>query len=712
VLERPQEARNFGGFDYRRYLREQRIHWLLTAKGTDAAAHESVPMQLRAVQLLRWTDGLRAALAARIDGAFPAEHAPFMKGMLIGMSDELEPERYDQFSALGLTHIIAISGLNVTIFVGALIWLMKRLRLTRETYLLVSILLLPVYILLTGASPSIVRAGIMAMIALWAVRQRWGKDALQILCVVAVLLLIWNPYFIHNVSFQLSFAVTAGIIWAVPRATRLLPDRFPRLTAAVVVTVVAQLASFPLTIYYFNQFSLLSPVANLLLVPVFSLVIYPAGLLALLAGTAWTPLGAAVGTGVSYVNDAAFAIMELMERWKGALIWPSPTLPWIAAYYGLLLLMYAFAALTRTYGAAIEPGAIAAAGRRLPLYRTGAKAGLTIASLTFVLLLYVGYTPDRWNRDGAVQFIDVGQGDAILIRTPANRHILVDGGGTISFRKQGDEWKDRNDPYEVGRKLLVPLLKKRGVHELDMVVLTHQDADHSGGLTAVLHDIPVRAFLFNGTLKRSPSVERLFRTALDRSVPLVAAESGQTFDVDASTRITVLAPMPAPALPGAPATSTAPVSATDPIRESNDQNESSVAFLLSMSGRTWLFTGDMGTVTEKALLAQWSERGSVPSGSAPTFPPIDVLKVAHHGSKHSTSSEWLSWWRPQAAVISVGAKNSYGHPSNDALLRLRSAGAIVLRTDVAGEIQSILRDGKIEWRAKRLPDFDAKPNIR
>lgn len=167
TLDRPSVARNFGGFDYRSYLREQRIHWLLTAKGIDSAKHESIPLQLRTVQVLRWTDELRAALASRIDRVFPADYAPFMKGMLIGMSDELDPERFAQFSALGLTHIIAISGLNVTIFIGALIWIMKRLKLTRETYLLISICTLPLYVLLTGASPSIVRAGIMAMIALW-----------------------------------------------------------------------------------------------------------------------------------------------------------------------------------------------------------------------------------------------------------------------------------------------------------------------------------------------------------------------------------------------------------------------------------------------------------------------------------------------------------------------------------------------------------------
>ena len=127
-------------------------------------------------------------------------------------------------------------------------------------------------------------------------------------------------------------------------------------------------------------------------------------------------------------------------------------------------------------------------------------------------MLWMGYSPDRFNRTGLVQFIDVGQGDAILIRTPYGRHILVDGGGTLTFRKPGEAWKIRKDPYEVGQKLLVPLLKKRGVHQLDLVVLTHEDADHSGGLQAVIAQIPVKQFLFNGTFKRGVSIDEIIST--------------------------------------------------------------------------------------------------------------------------------------------------------------------------------------------------------
>ncbi|WP_442603665.1 DNA internalization-related competence protein ComEC/Rec2 [Paenibacillus sp. KN14-4R] len=682
TLQRPSPAQNFGGFDYRRYLREHRIHWMLTAKSAASVTVEAAPQTFSAVQLLRQTDRLRDFLAAHLDQIFAKEHAPLMKGMLLGMNDALEPDRFNQFSSLGLTHIIAISGLNVAVFLGAIIALLKRCRFSKETYLLVSICLMPPYILLTGASPSIVRAGAMAMIGLWATRQGYVKDVLNILCLVAIALLIWEPYMILDVSFQLSFIATAGLIWAVPRVTKLLPSSHPKLYGALAVMGVSQLVSFPLSIYYFNQFSMLSPVANLLLVPVFSLVVYPVGLLALIVGLMWLPIGKLLGTLLGFLNTILFHIMDWMGKWKGSLIWPSPSLIWILTYFCILLVMYAFIAKWMSYRRSnIEPSDMIAARGKMILFRKIARAGSILTVGALIMVLTIGYTPDRWDKQGEVHFINVGQGDSILIRTPAGKHLLIDGGGTVSFRKPGEEWRIRKDPYEVGRKLLVPLLKKRGVHELDWVFLSHEDADHAGGLAAVLQDIPVKQFIFNGTYKPSAGNEALFQAVLAKSIPLQKAQSGQSITIDGQTKLHILYPHPS-------ATGTA-------ISIQEDQNESSVVFILEMAGTRWLFGGDLGTPTESQLLKTWQQNNQVNP-----FGEIDVLKVAHHGSKNSTSNEWLQWWKPKVAVISVGEKNSYGHPSDAALQRLLTANSFIFRTDRMGEVQAIVQKGKIVWRTK------------
>jgi competence protein ComEC len=701
-LLRPEPARNFGGFDYRRYLRLHHTHWLMTAKGTDQAQVEPAALRFGVVQLLRWNDELRLALDGRMNSIFPERQAGMMKAMLIGLQDDLNPDRFQQFSELGLTHILAISGLNVAVFLAVFIAIMRKLGLAKETYLLYAMLLLPFYILITGASPSIVRAGLMAMIALYAARRGLLKDAFHIAALVAWLMLLWNPYYLLDVSFQLSFLVTVGLIIGVTRVSNLLPISSPVIRNALAITIVSQLISFPISIYYFNQFSLLSWAANTILVPLISLVVFPTGLAALALGLIYLPLGRAIAFLLSYLNDGIFAVTDFLQSLRFfQTIWPSPDTTWIAAYYTFLALLYLILIKIKQVKAAkiylgnlhgdsaqsepaipFDPNQISLTVDPIrQLFMLRIFLLLTITG--FTLLLFIGYTPDRFSRGGLVQFMDVGQGDSILVRTPEGKHILIDGGGTLSFHKPGEDWKIRRDPYEVGRKLLVPLLKKRGVHQLDMLILTHQDADHSGGLQAVLEQIPVKQFLFNGTLKPNESIKKLFRTALKRNIPLIAADPNQFITIEAGTNIQFLYPFQA---------------GNDQIRIQAQQNNQSLVFLLQMEETKWLFTGDMEMGAEAILLKAWREGTENPPSVANVS--IDVLKVAHHGSKTSSTEEWLHYWNPRYAVISVGAINSYGHPSKEVIERLNEHKISVFRTDQMGEVQIGVRKGALFERIK------------
>ncbi|MEW9701553.1 DNA internalization-related competence protein ComEC/Rec2 [Paenibacillus sp. SI8] len=690
TLRSPSPARNFGGFDYRRYLRLHHTHWLLTAKGVDQAQVEPAAARVSVVQLLRWNDALRDALSRRMDQIFPASQAGFMKSMLIGMQDDLDPERFQQFSELGLTHILAISGLNVAVFLGVCIWVMRRFKLAKETYLLIAMLLLPFYILVTGASPSIVRAGLMAIVALYAARKGLMKDILHILALVAWLMLLWDPYYVWDVSFQLSFLVTLGLIIGVQRVNELLERRISSqvIRNTVSITLVSQCISFPVSIYYFNQFSLLSWLANAALVPVISMIVFPAGLLALVAGLLYLPAGKGVGWLLSWLNEAVFWIIDKLQTLRMfKLVWPSPSLGWIIAFYMLLVLMYLVLHEILQGQRKDNPIVIAASSQ---LQMRCLQVCLIGSAASFALLLWHGYSPNRFDRAGLVQFIDVGQGDSILIRTPYGKQILIDGGGTLSFQKPGDSWKARKDPYEVGRKLVVPLLKKRGVHALDLLVLTHEDADHSGGLQAVIEQIPVKQFLFNGTYKPNAGIEKLFATALARQVPLLTAKPHRWIDIDPETRLQVLYPS---------------LDMKNQVAVVQEQNDQSVVCLLEMQGTRWLFTGDMEKKTEELLLrnfqqggasADWNEGGESQLSSG----KIDVLKVAHHGSKTSTTQAWLDFWKPSLAVISVGVNNVYGHPSADVVQRLKQSGASVFRTDEMGEIQLQIDEGVISFNTR------------
>ncbi|GIO14844.1 hypothetical protein J19TS2_43990 [Cohnella xylanilytica] len=716
-LQKPATAGNFGGFDYGKYLKSRRIHWVLSVKGAQGVEPLDSPIPWSA-RLLRWTDEARDGIGGLMDTLYDGTDAGYMKGLVAGIQDDLDPAQFDSFSRLGLTHVIAVSGMHFGVFAFILLKLFALLRLTRERALELTIAAMPVYMLLTGASPSAIRACIMGMIALYMARRDKLKDGLHLLSASLIAMLAWDPLLIENVSFQLSFVVTAGLLLFAPIATRLMPVRPPALRAALAVAVTAQAASFPLSVYYFHQFHLLSLPANLVLVPFISFVVMPLGMASAALGAVWHPLGSFAAEAASWCNRLVdWTVNRLGEAGGMQTYWPQPSVRWVLLAYALLLATAE--GLKRRHRAREErerwaerraAAAIPSFDARRRAARVAAYAGTGLAGeatapllpaepekdappergrrirLLFPLVavfawsfwLVWGIRPAAFDRDAKVMFLDVGQGDSILIRTGEGRYGLVDAGGTVRFGPS-EPWRERRDPYEVGKKTIVPLLKQRGVRSLDVFVLTHLDQDHIGGAEAVLNAIPVRRLVFNGSVKPDGSADRLFRLAEERDIPIYSASEGMEWKWDASSSLTVLAPEAGP-------------SGGSSIPAVDEQNDRSVVLLLSLYGRTFLLPGDLEAPGERRVLAS----------PAYATAPVDVLKAGHHGSKTSSTEEWLRAWNPREAVISAGRSNLYGHPHPAVLERLETLGIAFFRTDIHGEIQyRIAPDGKLERRTMK-----------
>jgi competence protein ComEC len=697
-LTLPAGATNSGGFDYRRYLSSQRIHWLLKAKGTAAVSPAPGP-KWSAAALLGRVDNARAWLGARMDNLYPSSQSGYMKGLVLGIREDLDPGQFQQFSRLGLTHILAISGLHVAVFIYVLGGLLRSARLTRERILLILILSVPLYVLLSGASPSVMRAGLMAVLGLLAARIGKLKDGLHLLAAAAVLMLAFDPFFIENVSFQLSFIVTVGLITGVPPVRRAMPQwrRGKALLDLAAVTIVAQLVSFPVTIYYFNQFHALSLLANFVLVPFISFVVMPLGALALVIAIPWEAGGKLLAYASHYANDWTFVFVEKLSQADSLrTIWASPPLWWVAAWLALLGTSFYLIGCWTEDATAKREEAASAADETVPLgtgslllfplgsaaddevappRSKGLRSSLLLLSFIAVLLLVYAYKPDLLDRRAAVSILDVGQGDSIHIRTPQGKHILIDGGGTLSFRKPGEEWKERSDPFEVGQKVVVPLLMKRGVREIDLLVISHLDSDHIRGLQAVLDTIPVRRIWWNGTVKDAEDARKLLARALELDIPLYAAKAGMKHRIDQETELKVLWPLTA---------------SPEAVSVLEDQNGSSVVLTVQLYDSTFLFTGDINSKTEQSIMNHEQQTG----GNSLPLPPgsISVMKVAHHGSRYSTGEEWLQYWNPLSAVASAGAANSYGHPHPDVLSRLTQAKTAVWRTDKDGEVRFMVTE--------------------
>ncbi|WP_432749994.1 ComEC/Rec2 family competence protein [Paenibacillus amylolyticus] len=260
-------------------------------------------------------------------------------------------------------------------------------------------------------------------------------------------------------------------------------------------------------------------------------------------------------------------------------------------------------------------------------------------------------------------------------------------------------------------------MEKRGIHQLDAVIVTHADQDHAGGLQAVLEQIPVKRFMFNGTTSGKDNFDKLLDTAMERNIPLYAIQQGMSYKADKQTSLHFIAP------------DLAHMDVNDPgnMPVSEHQNHDSVVFLLDMAGTSMLFTGDMDAAAEQDLLymiqdgslaAQFEQKGAdigvtegvvqrvltrplqVNLNDASASVSIDVLKVAHHGSKTSSTEAWLQYWNAKTAVISAGVNNTYGHPNPGVMERLETTGSDIYRTDQMGEVQMRVKDGEIAIRYK------------
>ncbi|MFC6332483.1 DNA internalization-related competence protein ComEC/Rec2 [Paenibacillus septentrionalis] len=691
-LSIPAEASNEGAFDYQLYLKRQGIHWLWKSSGSSNV--EVIETSWHPIRLLHGVDVLREHLSAPFDRMFSPEESGFLKGLTLGIRSDLDPEQFRSFSTVGLTHILAISGLHVAVFMYMMTALLKMLRLSKERIISFLLLAIPCYIALTGASPSVLRAGMMAMIGLLAARAGRLKDGLHIISAVAGILILWDPYMIHNVSFQLSFIVTLGIMIGVPAFQSVLPSakKWKWATDLLSITVVAQIISFPVTIYYFNQFHFLSLVANFFLVPFISMIIMPLALFVLFLGHVSIVIAKPISSIVHWCNELTFVIVKLLgEIEKLHTIWATPPIVWIMLWYATWIFIFYLwrtrGLLSRNSAQAVsteetEPIGVIDDMIHLPQSTSWIKKhyrGVISFSVVLSLLLYA-YMPQALDRTASVSFLDIGQGDASLIRTPTGKIILIDGGGTISFGEQ-EAWKQRRDPFEVGKKVLLPLLMKRGVHHIDLLVISHLDSDHIGGLYEVVNTIPIKEMWWNGSYNATDDAQKLFALVMEKNISLRTPLIGESIEIDRYTTIDMLWPLKQSPLQ---------------LQEVKKQNEQSIVFLLTIYQSTFLYTGDIGKETEEQIIDEFSER--LKQGLVEPLPRIAVMKAAHHGSRYSTDYSWMSYMQPQTTVISAGRNNHYGHPHPDVLGRLAQYQSHVLRTDLQGEINFQVESNDLYYR--------------
>ena len=589
--------------------------------------------------LARLAEQVRNKYEEYMAQAMPKQDAAAIFAMLFGGYQGIRPELLEAFTVTGIVHILSVSGSHITLMAGTANIVGRFLHMSPRATAALATGVILFYSLLAGAIPPVIRSALMGILTLLALTAGRERDAQHILGLVALGLLLYSPLWLFDISFQLSFGATAGLLYLAPPLRERLRKKLPVFVAdSLAVTIGAQLSVLPIIAWYFNVLSLSSLLANLVIAPIVEWIIV-AGLLAGLLASLLPMAGKVVFLLASVVLGLVYELSRWVAALPGSQIY-MPTFSWwggILYYMGLGWLII---------DGEHRKSLMSCVGMGGKL--RDSKGWQAVFLLGMLVVVFCCWHIWGNNKEMQVHFIDVGQGDSALVITPHGRAFMVDTGGV------------REGSYDIGSRVDVPYLLHYGVQKLDYIFLTHAHDDHAGGVKGILTKIPVGAIGIGH--EGAGDYLQVFGTGEIGKIKklLVPLQEGSSIELD-GVRIDMLY---------------SPESRK--VQESQLQatgNEFSNLIRVSYGEASFLFTGDLVAEQEQQVLANGTNVAST------------VLKVGHHGSRTSSSQEFLTAVNPGWAVISCGYNNSFGHPHKEILNRLTSCTkAEILRTDQQGAI--------------------------
>ena len=611
-VKKPTEEKNYKGFNYKQYLKTLNI--IATIKASNIEIIKTKTFFINDV-FLKIRDNIYKTYNIDTQG--------LISGILIGDKENITDKLKEQFSESNISHVLAISGMHIT-YIIFLVENSTRGIFGKNKSKIIATIFLFVYMFITGLSVSVMRASIMGMLACMAFVLRRKSDTINNIAISALIILILNPYNIISLSFLLSYGGTIGIILFQKNICKSINKfiKITKISEILSVSISAQIIIAPIMIYKFNTIGIAFLITNLLLSFIIGFIVI-GGFIQIVVTFFSIKLGTIIAKAIQILLYALIFISKLGGEipFGNVLICTPPF---------LLIILYYIAVLV--------------------FKKRYIKRYICLITIIIIISQIITIIPQNLR----IYFVDVGQGDCTLIKTPNGRNILIDGGG--------------NANYDIGKNILLPYLLNRGVSKLDYIFISHFDLDHCNSALYIMKKLEVKDVIIGKQYEEYENYAELKKIVNQNKINLRIVEAGNKINIENEIYFDILWPD------------------SQNIITENSINNNSMVCKLNYKDFSILFTGDIEEKAEKAIVNKYNKNLKILKSS--------VLKAAHHGSKTSSSLQILKNIKPEAVLIGVGENNKFGHPSDITIENLKNMNVNIYRTDVMGEI-TIKTNGKM-----------------
>ena len=582
-LEEAEGSKDIYSFDYKQYLKSKNINYIIKIDKITLISKEK-----------SFFKGIKCFLLKRNSN-------PYIKAFIFGNNKSIITDVMSSYQEIGISHLFAISGMHIGLLTLVISKLLMKLNIKEKYVFIIISLFLFFYLFITGVSPSILRAIFFYLFFSINKIYNFNIKGVNIFLLIFSISLLVNPYYIHEVSFLYSYTISFSLLLVGNKISN--GSYFKRL---FLTSLISFIVSFPITIYFFNQINILSVFYNMLFVPLISMIVFPLSII-----TYIIPF-------FEPIFNVFISLMEFLALKFNSISFSKLIFPSLPRYYYVLYIIGVIIFISYFYNKKI------------------------ISVLPIFLLALFNYLYPVFFNQNYLMFLDVGQGDSILIHSK-DKTMLVDTGGVMNYSRE--KWQERKNKKSLTNYVTIPVLKKLGIRKIDYLVLTHGDFDHMGETSKLIKQYRVEDIYLNQGNFNS----------LEKNI---IKNYRHVYQIREKEKIVL-----------------GNISMIQINKEFSDENDSSSILLMYYKNKKILLTGDASKKSEEYILNKYN------------IGKIDVLKIGHHGSKTSTSDELLKELRPSLAIISCGKNNKFNHPHKETIDKLKKYRIKYLRTDISGTIR-------------------------